>query len=399
MPKVLLAFSLLSLVILLMILILRRLRQPYLVAYILAGLLLGPNCIGVFKTPDTIETLGQVGVLLLMFFLGLEIEIPDNRSLLTQPVIAQVIKTALSVAVALTAGYLLHWETGSIFLLMLLLIFNSTAVVTELLRRNGELQTSMGKIVLNILLIQDVLAGPLFALMQFGAAKTISWYREILSIACCILVLLLLRAIRNRNVFHWQATQGVEDDHDLQVFLGVFVCLGFALIVSRTGLPASLGSFAAGLFLGRSRNFHWLGNTLRPFRVFLVALFFVSVGLRLDTGYIVTHWRTVFSLTVGVLSINSILSALVFRFLGHGWLRSLHTGALLSQTGEFGLIACSLAYETGIITNNFYKICVAVTALSLLLSTAWVGILRRLIDGGRHNQQNVRYENDIFYRA
>src|ERR1700743_3008403 len=103
MPNVLFPLSVLCLVILLMMLILRRWRQPYLVAYILAGLMLGPQVTGVFKEPVAIETLGQIGVLLLMFFLGIEIEIPDTRSLLTQPLVAQLIKSALSIAAAMLA--------------------------------------------------------------------------------------------------------------------------------------------------------------------------------------------------------------------------------------------------------------------------------------------------------
>jgi CPA2 family monovalent cation:H+ antiporter-2 len=381
MADILFPLSVLCLVILLLMLILKRWRQPYLVAYILAGLVLGPQVTGVFREPAAIEGLGQIGVLLLMFFLGIEIEIPDNRSLLTQPVIAQLIKTVLSGAVAMLTGYFLHWGDGNILLLTVLLLFNSTAVVIDMLRRNGELHTTTGKIVLNMLLLQDVLAGPVFAVMQVSAGQRVEWVRLIFSTACCGLLFLLLRAIRNRKLFQWQGAGNMEEDHDLQVFTGAFICLGFALVAASTGLPASLGSFAAGLYLGRTKGFRWLENTLRPFLVFFVALFFVSIGLRLDPKYIGANWRIVLAVTIGVLLINSLLSALVFRLMGHRWLPAMHAGALLSQTGEFGLIGCSIAYETGIVSVGFYKACVAVTGLALLFSTAWVAILRRVVDG------------------
>jgi CPA2 family monovalent cation:H+ antiporter-2 len=400
MSDVLLPLSVLCLVILLMILILRRWRQPYLVAYILAGLVLGPQITGVFREPAVIETLGQIGVLLLMFFLGIEIEIPDNRSLLAQPLIAQFIKTVLSIAVAALAACFLHWGTGNSLLLAVLLLFNSTAVVTDMLRRNGELHSTMGKIVLNMLLLQDVLAGPIFAAIQLTAGQGFNWMRLLFPLGCCGLLFLLLRAIRNQNLFQWKAAKGLEDDHDLQVFLGAFICLGFALLASRTGLPAPLGSFAAGLYLGKSAGFHWLGNMLRPFHIFFVGLFFVSIGLQLDPRYIGAHWVSILALTLGVLLINSLLSAVVFRLMGHQWLPALHTGALLSQTGEFGLIACSIAYHSGIISGEFYKTCVAVTGLALLLSTGWVKILRRMIEGRDHKKkQNTKHGNDILYRA
>ena len=400
MPDILLPLSVLCLVILLMIVILRRWKQPYLVAYILAGLVLGPQVAGVFKEPAAIETLGQIGMLLLMFFLGIEIEIPDNRSLLTQPLIAQSIKTALSIGVALLAGYFQHWNTGNVLLLTVLLMFNSTAVVTDMLRKNGQLNSNSGKIMLNILLLQDVLAGPVFAAMHLAAGGRVQWLRLSLSLACCGLLFLLLRGIRNRNLLQWNVAKVVQEDRELQVFLGVFICCGFALLASGAGLPASLGSFAAGLYLGRTDGFHWLGDALRPFEVFFVALFFVSVGLRLDVSYIVAHWRSVVTLTIGVLMINSLVSAVVFRVMGHRWLSALQTGALLSQTGEFGLIACSIAFEGGIIGGGFYKTSLAVTGLALLLSTGWVGILRRLTARIFHTKiQKSGYDNDILYRA
>jgi len=399
MPDILFPISILCLVILLMILVLKRFRQPYLVAYILAGLLLGPSVSGVFGEARAIEDLGQIGVLLLMFFLGIELEIPDNRSLLTQPVIAQLIKTVLSIFVAMVAGYLLHLKAGNAFLLSVLLLFNSTAVVGEMLRKNGEIHTTMGKIVLNMLLFQDVLAGPTFAAMQLAAGKPAEWTRTVLSLGCCGLFLLLLRSIRNRKLFQWREAGDLEKDHDLQVFLGAFICLGFAFLAAKAGLPPSLGSFAAGVYLGRTRGFHWLGNTLRPFQVFFAALFFVSIGLRLDPQFIREHWQTVLSLTFGVLLINGLLSAVGFRLMGHHWMLSLHAGALLSQTGEFGLVACSIAYDTGAITSGFYKTCVAVTGLALLLSTAWVNILRRIIEKGKdRHKQNIDYDNDLLYR-
>ncbi|MBS1662220.1 MAG: cation:proton antiporter [Bacteroidetes bacterium] len=392
MPDILFPLSVMCLVILSMMLILRRWSQPYLVAYILAGLMLGPQVTGIFEEPAAIEMLGQIGVLLLMFFLGMEIEIPDNRSLLTQPLIAQTIKTVLSAGAAMLAGYVLDWGIGNRILFGVLLLFNSTAVVTDMLRRNGELNSTMGMIVLNMLLLQDVLAGPVFAAMQVGAGHEIEWVRLTFSLGCCGLLFLLLSSIRNRRLFQWQAVRGLEEDHDLQVFLGVFVCLGFALLASGTGLPASLGSFGAGLYLGRTRGFHWLGDTLRPFRVFFVALFFVSVGLRLDPHYIGGHWPVVAALTFGVLVINSLLSAFVFRLMGYRWMEAFHTGALLSQTGEFGLIACSIAFEAGIVPGSFYKTCVAVTGLALLLSTGWVSVLHRFIyrgDIGKITIENV----------
>jgi CPA2 family monovalent cation:H+ antiporter-2 len=318
-----------------------------------------------------------------MFFLGMEIEVPDNRSLMLQPVIAQAVKTILCLTCALLTGLLLHWKTGHILILAILFIFNSTAVVSEFLRKTGELHSGMGKLVLNILLLQDIMLAPVFTLFQMVGRPGINPVGLMASLGGCVLIFLLLRAIRNRNLFQLPLWKELEQDHDLQVFTGAAICIGFALLASYVGLSGPVGSFAAGIYIGRTTVFHWLGDVLKPFKVFFVALFFISIGLMLDASYIKEHGTFLLALTLLILIINSLLSAIVFRLLRYSWQDSLYAGALLSQIGELGLLACSIAHKTGIIDEGFFKTALAVTGLSLLLSTVWVTVLRRLTRSGR----------------
>lgn len=366
-----------------LIFLLKKLQQPYLVAYILAGLLLGPHASGIFTNTEAIAQLGEVGVLLLMFFLGMEIDIPDNKNLLFTPVVAQGIKTAISLVFALAIGQLLHWTAASIVLLTVLFTFNSTAVVCELLKKNGSLHSSIGKMILNMLLLQDIMLAPVLTLFQLMGHPQPSTGRLLPAIAGSVLLFLLLRAIRNRNLFQLPVWKELENDHDLQVFTGACICLGFALLASAIGLTGSVGSFAAGIYIGRTDAFHWLEKVLQPFKIFFVALFFVSVGLMIDLPYVRDNYILILSLTALVLLSNSMLSALVFRLLRYSWHNSLYAGALLSQTGEFGILACSLAYGMGIIDADFFKTSLAVTGLSLLFSTIWTTIIRRLIPDKR----------------
>ena len=151
MHQVLLSVSIMCLVVLLLIFLLRRFNQPYLVAYIIAGIILGPYVTGVFPSATETAALGEIGIVLLMFFLGIEINVPDKRNDLKVPIIAQVIKSMLAFLFSLLIGLSLQWSSGSILLLTILLVFNSTAVVSEFLRRNRELHTPTGKTILNIL--------------------------------------------------------------------------------------------------------------------------------------------------------------------------------------------------------------------------------------------------------
>ena len=116
-----------------------------------------------------------------------------------------------------------------------------------------------------------------------------------------------------------------------------------------------------------------------PFKVFFVALCFVSAGLMIDLRYIADHWLSLAAITGTVLASNSLLSAVVFRGKGMSWRESWWAGALLSQTGELGLLACSLAAASGMIDEGIYKLAVAVTSLALLVSTGWTSVLRTIL--------------------
>ncbi|WP_431217638.1 cation:proton antiporter [Puia sp. P3] len=353
------------------------------VAYILAGIVLGPGMAGLFVPDKGPAELGEFGILLLMFFLGLEIEIPAKGTLLWRPMAGQVIKMLLALTVAWLAGAWLAWGWHNRLLLSVLLTFNSTAVVSEYMRQTGELDTNTGKLVLNMLLLQDVLVAPVFAFFQWMGRPATQWPTLLASAAIAIILIFLLQKVRNRDIWSWRGWQLLESDHDMQVFLAASCCLCCALLSSMAGLSGPIGSFAAGMWLGRARGFEWLSRVLKPFKVFFVALYFVSVGLLIDLHFIASHWLSILVITSAVLLTNSLLSAVAFRLLGIPWKDSWWAGALLSQTGELGLLACSMAADSGMIDAGMYKLSVAVTGLALFLSTAWTSGLRTILNTNR----------------
>jgi CPA2 family monovalent cation:H+ antiporter-2 len=172
----------------------------------------------------------------------------------------------------------------------------------------------------------------------------------------------------------------IENDHDLQVFSGLLICLGFGLLAETAGLSSALGSFIAGVLVGRIKTFHWLEHSLIPFKIFFVTLFFVSMGLRIDISYLYFNFRFILLGAFFVLISNSIMSAIIFRLLRYNWKDSWYGGALLSQTGEFGILALSIAYKTGIIEYSLYEDGLGITCLSLLLFTIWISVLKKLIE-------------------
>jgi len=381
MNELLWSISILSLTLLILGFILKRFNQPYLIAYIIAGILLGPHITGVFSNVGQIELIGELGILLLMFFLGLEISIPNKRHLILKPIIAQGMKVLLGFAFALLTGYFLKLDFKSISLIAILFFFNSTAVVTEFLKKYNILNTEFGSTIFNILLLQDILLAPVLTLLNAWGGQEFTIWNIILPLTACTCIFLLFRRIRNvQEIKLPRLFSRITHDHDLQLFLGLLICMGFGLLADIVGLSSALGSFIAGVIVGRLKIFNWLEHSLAPFKVFFVALFFVSIGLRLDLTYFINHANIILIGTFFVLLSNSLISAFVFRLLKFDWKNSWYGGALLSQTGEFGILALSIAYKADIIQYELYKAGLGITCLTLLFSTIWIVVLKKLLD-------------------
>ncbi|MDP9955189.1 cation:proton antiporter [Epilithonimonas hungarica] len=374
------SICILCLTLLILSFILKRFDQPYLIAYIIAGILLGPHITGVFSKVEEIEVIGELGILLLMFFLGLEINIPNKRHLIIKPFIAQGMKVLLGFGFATLIGYFLELDLKSITLIAILFFFNSTAVVTEYLKKFNLLNTGFGSTIFNILLLQDILLAPVLTLLNAWGGEEVTLLNSILPLSFCIAIFFLFKKIRNvREIKLPDFFNKILYDHDLQLFIGLLICMGFGLLADLVGLSSALGSFIAGVLVGKLKVFNWLEHSLTSFKVFFVALFFVSIGLRLDLKYFLDHKDIVLIGTLFVLISNSLMSAIIFRLLKYDWKNSLYGGALLSQTGEFGILALTIAYKTGIIHYDLYKSGLGITCLTLLFSTIWIAVLRKVI--------------------
>lgn len=356
-----------------LMILLKKLNQPYLIAYLIAGILLGPYVLKLFTKPEEIEVVGEIGILLLMFFIGMEINIPNKKSLIIKPLLAQGIKILLSFVFAWFIGYLLKLDCKSIVLIGMLFTFNSTAVVVEFLKKHGTIHTAFGIVILNILLLQDLLLAPALTVLKFWNGDEFRYWDFILPLAACAGIFFIFRKIRHLREIK-TSYAFIENDHDLQVFTGLFICLGFGLLAEVIGMSAALGSFIAGVIVGKMKAFHWLEHSLMPFKVFFVSLFFVSIGLRMDIPYVLSNYRLIVLGTLVVLISNSVMSSVFFRVLNFKWRDSLYGGALLSQTGEFGILALSIAYKTHIVEYELYKAGLGITCLSLLFSTVWISI-------------------------
>jgi len=371
--------TILVLVILLLGLLIRKLNQPHFVAYIMAGVFLGPFGIRLFNEAPTIQRIGELGLVIHMFFVGLEIDAPSLGLKIKKPLIgllSQLLLTAFFIFLAGTfAGFTFQQKIIFTFILSL----SSSAIVFEYLKKNNELHSQLGQLTSGILILQDFMIVPFLLIINFMGSGELSSAQLILGAAVTILVILLFRTITLKRKLHLPFPEFIRKDHELQVFLGLLICFGCSWIASAVNLSASIGALLAGIAVSNITEIHWLQEKLMPFKIFFLSLFFVSVGLIIDIEFLLKHIKIIVVIVAVIFIINSVINAFIFRFLRFTWAHSWYAGALLSQIGEFSLVLILAANSLKLLDTYSYQLTLNVMALTMLLSSGWISLMRAFI--------------------
>ena len=354
-------------------------RQPVVMGYLLGGLVLGPAVLGVVTDAGLVARLGAVGVVFLLFFVGLEISPGTLAANWRIAVIGTLLQIALTTALVWGFGALLGWPTGRCILLGFVISLSSTAVVLKLLKDWGELDTTVGRDVLGILLTQDVMVVPMMIVLGLLAGES-PHVREIGAqlIGGAALIGLVIWIVRSRRIT-LPLSGLLGRDQELQVMAVLLICFGLALFSASLHLSTALGAFVAGIVVRASYQVHSAEKSLEAFRVLFVALFFASVGMLIDLEFIRQHWWQMLTLVGMVVVVNTLLNGLLIRALGRSWLESFYAGALLSQIGEFSFVLAAVGYQAGVIAGYSYQATIAVIAISLFVSPLWIKSVKLLL--------------------
>ncbi len=357
----------------------QRLRQPPVLGYILAGAILGPAGLGVTENREFIQLLAELGVLMLLFLIGMELSLRAVREVWR---LACAV-TALQIAVGLLAmaglGLALGWPLPLTLLLGFVVAVSSTAVAIKMLEELGELRSRTGQITIAILVVQDLAVVPMMPIVgsfggQGGAAVEVS-IKVALSVGfLALLVFYLLRRERLRLPF----ARAVGRNPDLIPLAGLAFCFGAAAISGLLGLSAAYGAFLAGLVIGNSTSRRIMIHHTGPIQAVLLMVFFLSIGLLLDFAYIWNNLGTVVLIVLFVAVLKTALNVVFIRVMGQPWPHAFLSGALLAQLGEFSFVLAALGLSAGAIDDASHRLIVAVTVLSLLASPFWLATARRL---------------------
>lgn len=370
---------LISIIIIILGSILKYFKQPSIIAYILAGVLIGKHGFGIITDDDAIKSIGDFGLILLLFFIGMEISLPDfikNWKIPTFGTIFQIIASVLMVGLI---GSFFDWSMNRIVIFGFITSLSSSAVVIKLLQDNKESQTNIGQSVISILLTQDILIVPMLIALSYLGGNNPS-NQEIISqlIGGLLLVGCIIWVLRKKE-FTLPFSKKMEDDHEMQVFVAIIFCFGFAAATAFFGISAALGAFVGGMVVHAARSTEWFHDSLHSFRVVFVAIFFASVGMMIDLSFLSENWKIISLLIVTVYIGNHFINSVIIYYFGRNWKMSLYGGALLAQIGELSFVLASTAFYAEIITDFDYQLSIIVISLTLLISPFWVFATKKIL--------------------
>ncbi|MGB3464250.1 MAG: cation:proton antiporter [Cyclobacteriaceae bacterium] len=365
--------------ILLLGLLLKKVNQPYIIAYILTGIILGPYGLRFVTELSMAEGIGEFGLVVLMFFIGMEISLPDFLKKWKIAVFGTSMQIIFSVLLVLILGTYFDWSYTRVVLLGFVISISSSAVVMKLLEDGHVDKTRIGQNVVSILLTQDIAIVPMIIIMTLLGTGKVEITQLSMQLVGGIAIVALIIYLLKKKTIKIPFEDSLTHDHELQVFASLIVCFSLALFTSFFELSAGLGAFVAGLFVHSSNSTKWLHETLHPFRVILISIFFLSVGMLIDLDFLMTNWKIITLLVIGVFITNHGVNAISLKALGNDWKESIYGGSLLAQIGEFSFVLASLGNHTGIISAFSYQLTIIVISITIFISPFWSKITGRLL--------------------
>ncbi|MBQ3060260.1 MAG: cation:proton antiporter [Desulfovibrio sp.] len=359
----------------------KRFRLPTTVGFLLTGVLCGPSLLGVVNDHETIDQVAELGVAMLLFTIGMELS-GDALSRLKRPVfLGGSLQIGLTV-LAVTGIFLLQgvsWQKGVFW--GCLAALSSSAIVLRIMQERGSTCTPTGRLSLAILVFQDIMIAPmLLAVPLLAGTLQLSLQDALLN---CLWVALSLGAVLLAAHFGldrlMEAVMGSRS-REILLLTTLGLCMGMALLTSALGLSLSLVAFLAGLLLARSQYSMSVISGILPYRDVFMSLFFISVGMMLNVGYLGGHFFYILLMTGLFVVIKSLLCLPSVLIQGYPLRAAVVTSLSLAQVGEFSFVLAASGLSAGLLGMDDYQTFLAVSVLTMMLTPGLMSVAPRLAD-------------------
>ena len=354
--------------------VLSRMGLPSIAGYILTGIVVGPRALGLIADLNQVEFLAEIGVVLLLFSVGLELSLDRLRALWRAVLIGGGLQVAVTTGLVTGIGVAVGLSVGSALFLGCVVSVSSTAVVLRGLTARGELEAPHGRLAVGILVFQDLCVVPMVLLVPFLAGDAGSTTDALQTTATAIAVLagvLAAAALIVPRVLVLVARTRERDLFVLSIFL---ICFGTAWVVSLSGVSLALGAFLAGLVVAGSQFRHQALSDIIPAREIFAALFFVSVGMLLDLSTVRDGLPEIVGLLALILFCKLVIVTGTALLLESPMRVAILSGAILCQVGEFSFVLLGVPAAQGILPEAFAQNLLAAIILSMLITPVFISL-------------------------
>lgn len=356
-----------------------KVKVPTIIGYLITGVIAGPHLLAIIGETHDIELIAEIGVVLLMFTIGLEFSL--NHLLRIRKIVfwGGFLQMAATAGVIMLVGrmYELDWK-ASLFIGFLTAL-SSTAVVLKILQERSELTSNYGRTVVGVLIFQDIVLVPLMLFTPLLGTEATDIGNELIWLAIKAVSIIAMVYVGNKwvmpKVLHLIAMTKNQEVFLMSILL---ICLSVAFLTSELGMSLAFGAFLAGLMISESEYSHNAFGNLIPFKDTFTSFFFVSIGMLLDLGFVLDHIWLVLGTVLLVVVLKIILGGLTAFVLGHTFRGTVLVGIALSQVGEFSFILAKLGMNYEVFDSFYYQLFLAVAIITMSISPFMIQFANKL---------------------
>jgi CPA2 family monovalent cation:H+ antiporter-2 len=357
-----------------------KLHIPSLVGLLITGIMIGPNALVVIESQHEVEILAEIGIILLLFVIGLEFSLEELSRIQNVVLLGGTIQVLGAIGITSAIAIYVGFPVNQAVFLGFLVALSSTAIVLKMMQDRGEFNTQQGQNMLGILIYQDVAIVPLILLTPFLAGTGQSLLQEfsllfVAGVATALLVVVLARYVVPHLLHGIASTR----QRDLFLISVVFLVMLICWFTAKIGLSLSLGAFLAGLIISESEYSHEAIAHVVPFRDVFTSLFFVSMGILLNPFVFVDHPGIILILTAIGMGIGTLTAGLAILVLGYPLSVAFAVSVGLNQIGEFSLILSKVGLEYNLLSPENYQLFLAVAVLSMMLTPFEYRLVTRIM--------------------
>jgi monovalent cation:proton antiporter-2 (CPA2) family protein len=351
--------------------------------YLAAGIVIGPSGLSLVGDPQTIATVAELGVVLLLFIIGLELKLTHLWSMKRDIFglgLAQLIVTALCLGGASLA---IGFTPKAAFITGIAVALSATAIALQMLGERNDLQTPYGQRSFAILLFQDLSVVPVLAILPLLASgmavEDVSALDQFLGVGETIAAIAAVVLVGRYGLNPFFRILARTGSREVMTASALLVVLGAALLMQEVGLSMAMGAFLAGLLLAESNFRHQLEADIEPFRGMLLGLFFMSVGMSIDLALVRDQWILLALAAPVVIIGKTILIAILSRLFGATWREGLRSGTLLCTAGEFAFVLVPVAMNVGLMRQDVAQLVTALAAITMLLGPIFSTLVEKAL--------------------